>query len=162
MIPIAYTPASPSGMPGDQAELAQSDAIAFYGPGVESLRNYFEGDDDDVPVTCALLKTTESTTHTLKIAPGNNGVRLRRVLDQSVSPQRVLVQVDGESAGTWYDADRNPWKRLAESDFELPPALVRGKSSLRITFIPQAGPWTMGELRSFVHHGRAPSVAEPR
>ena len=135
----------------DRLGLAQTDALSFTGAGVESLTNYFEGDDDDVPVTCALLKTTNPVTRVLAVNATNTGVRLRRVLDQSLSPQRATVSVEGVVVGTWYDPDRNPWKRLAESDFELPPALVRGKTSLRVTFQPLAGPWTIGELRVFSH-----------
>ena len=135
----------------DRLGLVQTDAVPFSGPGVDSLRNYFEGDDDDVAVTCAILKTTEPITRTLAISPTNTGVRLRRVLDQSLSPQRVAVAVDGVAAGIWYDPDRNPWKRLAESDFELPPSLVAGKSSIRVTFRPEGGAWTIGELRALSH-----------
>jgi len=135
----------------DRLGLVQTDAVPSYGPGVESLRDYFEGDDDDVAVTCAILKTTEPITRTLAISATNTGVRLRRVLDQSLSPQRVEVVVDGVAAGIWYDPDRNPWKRLAESDFELPPSHVAGKSSIRVTFRPEGGAWTIGELRAFSH-----------
>jgi len=70
---------------------------------VETLENYFEG-DDDVPVKCALLKTKEPVERVLKIDPGNAGVRLRRTLDQSLGPQRADVTVDGAPAGVWYDS----------------------------------------------------------
>jgi hypothetical protein len=137
----------------DQVGLIQSDAVEFSGAGVEPLENYFEGEQDEVLVKSFLLKTMESVTRVLAIDPANDGVRLRRVLDQSVGPQRATVLVDGVAAGTWYDPARNPWKRLAESEFELPPALPRGKSSIRLTFHPQGGPWTIGELRTFSHAG---------
>jgi hypothetical protein len=149
--------------------LVQSDAVSFSGPGVQSLTDYFEGDDDDVTVACAILKTTEPVTRTLAIDPANAGVRLRRVLDQSHSPQRAAISVDGVATGTWYDPDRNSWKRLAESEVELPPALGRGKDSLRVTFRPEGSMWTVGELRAFSHvnqdhnnqerHGAAPQPA---
>jgi hypothetical protein len=138
----------------DRLGLVQSDTAALSGPGVEWLKNSFEGDDDDVLVTCAILKTTESVTRTLTIDPANAGVRLRRVLDQSLSPQRATALVDGVAAGTWYDPDRNPWKRLAESDLELPPGLVRGKKAIRLAFQPGGGVWTVGELRAFSHVDR--------
>jgi len=51
----------------------------------------------------------------------------------------------------WYDPDRNPWKRLAESDFEILQALVRGKTAIRVTFMPKGGPWSIGELRALSH-----------
>ena len=138
----------------DRLGLVQSDSIVFSGRGVEALQSFFEGDNDDVAVTCALLKATEPVTRTLTVDAANVGVRLRRVLDQAVGPQRAEIRVDDQPAGPWYDPDQNPWKRLAESDFELPPALVRGKTSIRVTFVPQAGTWTMGELRAFSHVDR--------
>ena len=138
----------------DRSGLIQTDAVAFAGPGVELLKNFFEGDDDDVAVTCAILKTTQPVTRVLAIDGANQGVRLRRVLDQSLGPQQARVTVDGVAAGTWYDPDHNPWKRLAESDLELPPALVRGKTSVRVTFLAEGGPWTIGELRALSHVDR--------
>jgi len=107
--------------------------------------------DDDVPVKCAILKTKDPMERVLKIDPANAGVRLRRVLDQSLGPQGAEVSVDGAPAGVWYDPDRNPWKRLAESDFEIAPALLRGKSSIRVDFTPRGGSWSIGELRAFSH-----------
>ena len=142
----------------DRASLVQSDAVAFAGPGVETVEHFFEGDDEGVRVNGAILKTAAPVTRVLAINPANSGVRLRRVLDQSLSPQRVAISVDGIGIGVWYDADRNPWKRLAESDLELPPALVQGKSSIRVTFQPQGGVWTIGELRAFSH---LDGVADP-
>jgi hypothetical protein len=132
----------------DRVGLAQTDAVAFSGPGVETIENFFEGGDDDVPVKCAILKTKDPVERVLKIDPANAGVRLRRVLDQSMSPQRADAYVDGVAAGTWYDPDRNPWKRLAESNFELPPALVRVKASIHVAFRPQGCLWSIGELRA--------------
>jgi hypothetical protein len=76
------------------------------------------------------------------------------LLDQGMGPQRAEVSVDGAPAGTWYDPDRNPWKRLAESDYELPPAFVKGKSSIRVTFRPAGATWSIGELRAFSHVDR--------
>ena len=138
----------------DRAGLVQTDAVEFSGEGVETIENFFEGDGDDVPVKCAILKTKEEPVErVLKIDPANEGVRLRRTLDQSLGPQRAEVSVDGAPAGTWYDPDRTPFKCLAESDFEIPPALVRGKSSIKVAFRP-AGPWSIGELRSFSHVDR--------
>ncbi len=37
-----------------------------------------------------------------------------------------------------------------ENEFELPPALVRGKHTIEVTFRPE-GVWTIGELRAFSH-----------
>jgi hypothetical protein len=41
----------------DRAALARTEATAFSAPGVDVLENFFEGDDDHVPVKCAILKT---------------------------------------------------------------------------------------------------------
>jgi hypothetical protein len=68
--------------------------------------------------------------------------------------------VDGVPTGTWYGPDRNPYKRLAESDFEIPPALLRGKSTIKVSFTPRDGSWSIGELRVLSHverpHREAP------
>lgn len=138
----------------DRVGLAQSDAVVFSGPGVELVTGCFEGDDDEVPVTSAILKTKQPITRELTVDAENRGVRLRRVLDQSVGVQRAAIRVDGAAAGTWYDPDRNAFKRLAESDVELPPAAVHGKGTIRVTFEPQGGDWTIGELRALSHVDR--------
>jgi hypothetical protein len=135
----------------DRVGLVQTGEVAFSGSGVETLEDFFEGDDDDVAVKCAILKTKDPVERGLKIDPANTGVRLRRVLDQAMGPQRAEVTVDGAPAGVWYDPDRNPFKRLAESDFEIPPALTRGKSSVRVGFKPAGGTWSIGELRALSH-----------
>lgn len=100
-------------------------------------------------------------TRTLRIDPANAGVRLRRVLDQSQSPQRATVLVDGVAAATWYDPDCNSWKKLAESEVELPVALVRGRESIRVTFQPVERVWTIGELRAFSHVDQPLTATSP-
>ncbi len=135
----------------DAPGLRETDRADFTAQGAKPLEGFFEGDDDDVAVVCRILETREPVTAVLAVDAANAGVRLRRTLDQARGPQRAAVLVDGEAAGVWYDPDRNPWKRLAESDFELRPALVRGKASIRVTFTPEEGAWTIGELRAFAH-----------
>ena len=119
--------------------------------GAAPVEGFFEGDDDDVPATRRILQTREPVTAVLAIDTSSGGVRLRRAVDQARGPQRAAVLVDDVPAGTWYDPDRNPHKRLAESDFEIPPALVRGRQSIRVTFIPENGDWNTGELRALSH-----------
>jgi hypothetical protein len=74
---------------------------------------------------------------TLKTSATNNGVVLRRLLDQS-TPAPVGVSVDGQPAGTWTGPafQGNPSKQWLEDDYDLPSALTAGKSSLRITLTP--------------------------
>lgn len=66
------------------------------------------------------------------IAPRNNGVRLRRRIDQKAPRQAADVYVDGRYAGCWFDGYGNEFLRWADSDFELAPAFTRGKKSLEI------------------------------
>ncbi|MBQ4279688.1 MAG: DUF2961 domain-containing protein [Rikenellaceae bacterium] len=69
------------------------------------------------------------------VDPSNSGVRLRRRADQAFGRQRARVYVDGQYAGTWYDAQRNDILRWYDSEFEIAPELTRGKASLRIKLI---------------------------
>jgi hypothetical protein len=133
----------------DDEALTQTDRRDFTDRGAEAISGFFEGDDDDVAVTCQLVKSSQPVEVVLSVNEANHGVRLRRTLDQAASPQRARVFVDGVDVGTWLDPDRNPYKQLAESDFEIAPSFVRGKKSIRVTFEPTDGAWTIGELRAY-------------
>ena len=69
---------------------------------------------------------------TAAVDPANQGVRLRRRLDQAVGRQRAQVFVDGEYAGTWYHADQNPHLRWFDADFDIHPMFTRGKETIQI------------------------------
>ena len=71
-------------------------------------------------------------TFTVAIDPNNNGVRLRRRLDQNSGRQCAEVYVDSKPAGTWYHADQNPYLRWYDSEYELPADLTKGKKSIEI------------------------------
>lgn len=73
------------------------------------------------------------------IDPGNQGVRLRRRLDQAVGRQQADVFIDGEFAGAWYHADENPALRWFDSDFDIHPRYTRGKERLAVQLILGAG-----------------------
>lgn len=133
----------------DREALTQTDRVDFADQGATAVNGFFEGDDDDVAVTCQIVNSSQSIEAVLTVDEANRGVRLRRTLDQAVGPQKATVLVDGVEVGTWYDPDRNPSKRLAESDFDIAPSFVRGKKSIRVTFRPVDGAWTAGELRAF-------------
>ena len=60
----------------DRQSLARTEAVAFSGPGVDAMENFFEGDDDDVPVKCAILKTKDPMECVLAIDSANAGFRL--------------------------------------------------------------------------------------
>lgn len=66
------------------------------------------------------------------IDPRNDGVKLRRRIDQKEPRQKALVYVDGRYAGCWYDGYGNEFLRWADSDFEIAPVFSRGKASLEI------------------------------
>ena len=68
----------------------------------------------------------------INIQPDNRGVMLRRRIDQYHARQKAEVYVDGQYAGTWYDANENTVHRWCDSDFLLPPDLCRGKQQLQV------------------------------
>ncbi len=92
----------------------------------------------------------------VRIDPHNNGVLLRRRLDQATFQQQAKVLVDGTPAGIWftpaatadtYSVGFDIWKRWADSDFAIPARLTAGKSRLSIelqvltpSFVP-SGKW---------------------
>ena len=92
-------------------------------------------------------------TFTVAIDPTNRGVRLRRRLDQMSGRQRAEVFIDGESAGRWYHADRNPTLRWFDSDFDLHPRFTAGKSALEVKLVIDRsegrGPFTDFRYRVF-------------
>lgn len=98
---------------------------------------------------------TGTSSFTMRLDPRNVGAFLRRAFDDCVANQRANVYLDGNFAGTWYDAGASRgtgvdghlrcWR---DEDFPLPAALTAGKSSVnvRIAFLPTTDPqdseWT--------------------
>jgi hypothetical protein len=80
-----------------------------------------------------------SIRFSIAIDPDNNGVRLRRLLDQKYGPQQAEVLVDGKSAGIWYYGYRNETLSWYEHDFDIAASLTRGKGSLEIELQLPAG-----------------------
>ena len=126
------------------------------------LESYFEGDDDDVLVRFDGVSTEGPVEVNLQIDEENEGVRLRRVLDQGVGRQWADVWVDGKLAGSWCDPDQNSFKRLAESEFEIPSRLTHGKKRIHVEFRPKNGPWTILELKAFSTVQDGPDVRAER
>ncbi len=58
---------------------------------------------------------------TVNIDPGNNGVRIRRRINQRVFHQEMEVYIDGTYAGTWFEQGSN-YQLLKEPDPENFPA----------------------------------------
>jgi hypothetical protein len=74
---------------------------------------------------------------TVAIDPDNDGVRLRRRLDQNSPRQVADVYVDGRFADTWYHPDQNPYLRWFDSDFDLRADLTRGRPNLNVRLTPR-------------------------
>jgi hypothetical protein len=77
-------------------------------------------------------------TFTVAIDPDNQGVRLRRRLDQASPRQTADVYVDGEYAGRWYHGYHNEHLRWFDSDFDIHPDHTRGKDSLKLRLVVDA------------------------
>lgn len=103
------------------------------------------------PSTRTVSRATDST-FTMAIAPDNHGAFLRRTFDSCTAGQRAAVFVDGQPAGTWYNAggrtiagiDGNSrcWR---DDDLPLPAALTAEKSAVEIRITALDGPhaaWT--------------------
>jgi YVTN family beta-propeller protein len=85
-----------------------------------------------------------SSQFQLAIDPSNDGVLLRRKLDQGIANQQAMVFVDGQPVGIWYTAGGNPYHRWRDDDFLIPAAYTRGKRAITIR-IADASPdiaWT--------------------
>jgi hypothetical protein len=72
----------------------------------------------------------------------NDGVKLRRRFDQGEGRQRARVFVDGAFAGVWTYEGANVHKRWRDDDFEIPPALTRGRETITIRLEPESPAWT--------------------
>jgi hypothetical protein len=85
-----------------------------------------------------------SSAFVVKIKPSNQGVLLRRLLDQTTGNQRARVLVDGSAAGEWLTAGSNPMHAWREDDFAVPATLTAGKSELAVEIQLESsdGDWT--------------------
>jgi len=111
--------------------------------------NDFETSSSDV----GRQHTGGEITFTVAIDPNNQGVRLRRRLDQGSLRQAAHVYVDGQYAGHWYHANHNEHLRWYDSDFDLHPQYTQGKKSLdinlKIETEGQRGPFTDFEYKIY-------------
>jgi len=112
------------------------------GRGYYTLEAYYEGDDDHRLIRDTGHETEGSSEFIASIRPDNRGIRLRRRSDQMTGRQRANVYVDGVlvKERSWYYADRNPYKRWLEDEFDVPAAYTSGKSevAIRLEYV-QAG-----------------------
>jgi hypothetical protein len=74
------------------------------------------------------------------IRPDNNGVRLRRRIDQAVVGREARVFIDGRPAGVWRRGYENPHLRWYDSDFDIPSEFTRGRDHLDVKIVLGSGP----------------------
>ena len=99
----------------------------------------FSGGSVPGEVTDSGRAVKTASEFTVAIRPDNDGVRLRRRSDQQLGRQRAQVFVDGEPVAerTWYRADRNPFLRWLEDEFEIPAHYTKGKNKIRVKLVFQ-------------------------
>lgn len=73
-----------------------------------------------------------SSKFTVRVDPGNEGVRLTRRYDPIISRQTAKVMVDGEEAGQWGPGEPQGGGLWAEETVELPASLTAGKSEITV------------------------------
>jgi len=74
-------------------------------------------------------------TFKIAIDPDNNGVRIRRRIDQKIPRQKAEVYIDGKYAGCWYHGYQNEFLRWFDLDFEIHPDYTKGKNSLEVKLV---------------------------
>ncbi|MCR1841677.1 DUF2961 domain-containing protein [Murimonas intestini] len=80
----------------------------------------------------------------VRISPENEGVILRRLMDQSVENQCACISIDRQEMGEWYTAGGNVYSGWKMSDFPVAAWITAGKKYLDIRLeVPQGAPdWT--------------------
>ncbi len=103
----------------------------------------FEGEFDSKSSTSTGRSHKGSSFFVLQVNPANQGVVLRRLLDQATSGQRGTVVVDGVAVGDWLTPGGNAWHAWREDDFFIPASVAAGKSSLsiEIRFVSSDSDW---------------------
>jgi hypothetical protein len=111
----------------------------------------FEGEFDTASVTATGRSHRGSSSFVVQIDPGNQGVALRRLLDQQTANQRALVFADGVLVGDWFTAGSNPGHAWREDDIAIPASATAGKSSLSIEvrFVSSSNDWNEYQYEVF-------------
>jgi len=97
-----------------------------------SFTGTFEGELDSQASTSTGRAHKGSSFFVLNVDPVNQGVVLRRLLNQTTVAQRATVLVDGVAVGDWLTPGGNAWHPWREEDFAIPASFTSGKSSLSI------------------------------
>ncbi len=119
----------------EQAHAYHVDGGTWFGQTQAAYDTYEQG--NPYPTTDDGRAFTNASQFTVKIDPGNEGVRLRRRLNRNLANlQQATVTVDGKPIPDtpWYFCDLpTPSKTaFADTDFEIPVAYTRGKKELTI------------------------------
>ena len=104
-----------------------------------SLCSSYEGTYDKDSIFANVVYPGEGgySEFLVKIDPDNNGVRIRRMSNQSHGMQCAEVYVDGQKMfPVWYVADFNPFKRWLDDEYEIPSSISKGKKCLKIRICP--------------------------
>ena len=134
--------------------LAETDTIDIGSPASESAHAYRFGGTAPVVVLTAFpegenfetgLRSTGRVheggeiSFRVAIRPDNNGVRLRRRIDQSSVGREARVFIDGRPAGIWRRGYENPHLRWYDTDFDVSSELTRGRDHLDVKLVLGSG-----------------------
>ncbi len=148
-----------------QAESRASHVYSASNEHISTLTAAYEETVQSVLSSARVASTTGTASFTLALNPQNVGAFLRRTFDSCVANQRADVFIDGQFAGTWYDAGKSPGRGIdghprcwRDEDFPLPASLTRGKSSVTVSlrFVhtqnPRDSAWTAAnyQVNSFI------------
>ncbi len=144
---FAYLNRQPALVRTDSIEIGRPESERSHGykasPGakLETLAAHPEGEGFETTLE-AQGRTHAGGTISFRAAvdPRNNGVRLRRRIDQKYRGQSARVFVDGRLAGLWRHGYENEALRWFDTDFDIAPELTRGRDRLDIKLVLEPGP----------------------
>ncbi|HUC56626.1 MAG TPA: glycoside hydrolase family 172 protein [Streptosporangiaceae bacterium] len=104
----------------------------------------YPGTADNVNITDHGRADRGYSQFTMTIARNNQGVDLRRRFDHSIANQAAKVYVNGRLVGLWYVAGANAYHQWADSDYVIPAAYTRNKTSItiKIKYVAGSRYWT--------------------
>ncbi len=92
-----------------------------------------------------------TSTFVAQIDPANDGVVLRRLLDQATGNQRAHVFANGTLVGDWLTPGSNSDHAWREEDFVIPGSITAGKSSvsIEISFVSSDSDWNEFQYETY-------------
>jgi len=99
----------------------------------------YEGAGDTTSITDHGRADRGFSQFKMAIAASNEGVDLRRRYDHGIANQKAKVYVNGHLVGIWYVAGANTYHRWADSDYVIPAAYTRNKTSITIKIVYVSG-----------------------